>query len=97
MNLYAAFDPFLTSPTWCADWTGDDLLRFHRALYAVINEAGFDPDQMGRYLRQKVGVPDDDGKVNPLAWKIEELVAMAHAVRDFLNVNRVCGFTIFDG
>lgn len=37
----------------------------------------------------------DDGKVNPLGWKIDELVMMAHAVRDYLNVNRICDFTIF--
>lgn len=96
MNLYAAFDPFLSSPTWYADWTGDDLLRFHRALHSVINEAGFDPDQMRRYMRLRVGIADD-GRVDPLAWKIDELVTMAHAVRDFLNVNRVCDFTTFDG
>jgi hypothetical protein len=60
-----------------------DRERFYLALDRVAREAAFDPEEMGDYLRAKLGFPSgDDHDDNALARRVTD----AWAVRDFLVI-----------
>lgn len=83
VSMYDVFDsPFLSSDTWHVDHP-NDRQRFYEALKKVVRAPGFDPEEMGDYMRQKTGTPDTDDGRNPA---IRKLVDEAHTIRDYLKV-----------
>ena len=78
-NMYEVFDPFLASQTWHGTKQADRE-RFYLALDRVAREAAFDPEEMGDYLRAKLGLPSgDDHDDTAVARRVTD----AWAVRDF--------------
>ncbi len=81
-NMYEVFDPFLASQTWHGTKQADRE-RFYLALDRVAREAAFDPEEMGDYLRAKLGLPSgDDHDATAVARRVTD----AWAVRDFLVI-----------
>ena len=60
--------------------------RFFKALHQIVREPNFNPDEMGEYMRQKVGVSQDDDD-NTYNQAIDGYVAAAWAVKDYLKAN----------
>jgi hypothetical protein len=81
-NMYEVFDPFLASQTWHGTKQADRE-RFYLALDRVAREAAFDPEEMGDYLRAKLGLPSgDDHDDTAVARRVTD----AWAVRVFLVI-----------
>lgn len=81
--MYGAFNDYLDIDTW---HTGHsyDLERFNHALARVINEPGFNPDQMGEHFRSYKNV-DRDGGAFDIA--VDERVKAGWAVREYMDAN----------
>jgi hypothetical protein len=80
--MYQAFDPFLAASTWHTSRDADRK-RFYLALNAVVREADFDPEQMGDYMRAKIGV--ENGLRDHRDIAIGQRITDAWAVRDFFT------------
>ena len=85
--MYEAFDDFLAMETW---YTREhfDYKRFFIALNKVVTEPKFNADELGRYMRQKKNVAQDD-EGNTLNIDIDHYVASAWAVREYLKANNL--------
>jgi hypothetical protein len=68
--------------------------RFYLALDRVAREAAFDPEEMGDYLRAKLGLPSGDDHDDTAVARVTD----AWAVRDFLVItgaaNIWCSFAL---
>jgi len=79
--MYEVFDGFMEHETWYA---GHDLdkARFYTALSKVVSFENFHADNMGHYMREKIGaasIPTFDNA-------IDGLVSDAHAIREYLKL-----------
>jgi hypothetical protein len=81
--MYKAFDHFLGIETWYTRHTNDEE-RFLKALSNVVKNANFNPDEMGAYMRAKIGINRDDVE-NAFNKAIDHYTAAAWAVRGYLN------------
>lgn len=85
--LYEAFDKFLQVDTWHTRHPSDEE-RFFKVLASVVKDPRFNPDSLGAYIREKKGVSrDDQGPTFNEA--IDDYVAKAWAVRDYLKANHL--------
>lgn len=83
--MYQALDNFLNSSTWHSGHALD-LQSFHLALNDIVDQPAFHADQMGNYMLAAKGITVGS---NPTYEKaIDDLVAAAHAVRDFLQATK---------
>ena len=80
--MYSAFDPFLLVGTWHTNHDLDNE-RFDQALNTVVDDPAFDPNVMGDYMRQQKNVVN--GQPAAFEDRIEQLVARAWAVKEFLE------------
>jgi hypothetical protein len=63
-----------------------DERRFSIVLNSVDRDPGFNPDEMGAYMRKQLRIDrDDDG--NAFNISIKEYVAASWAIRDYLSAN----------
>lgn len=83
--MYEAFDAFLAVDTWHTGHPSDGE-RFYKVLHEVVQKPGFNPDQMGQHMREKLGVPIDD-EDHPFNSAIDRYVAAAWAVKEYLQAN----------
>jgi hypothetical protein len=83
--MYEVFDPYLKTDTWHTSHPLDDQ-RFFRALNEVVKNPNFNPDEMGRYMREQKKVSRDDN-TNPFNSVIDDRVSNAWAVKEFLEAN----------
>ena len=81
--MYDAFDSYLDVETWHTPHALDGR-RFFRALDRVVGSPDFNPDEMGRYMREKKGVSNNDTG-HPFYPVIEGRVSDAWAVREYLQ------------
>lgn len=82
--MYSAFDHYLGHETWHSNHEYDRQ-RFLRALREVLDDEGFNADDMGQYMRTKIGIPDSDHE-SAFARKIAHDVQDAWAIRDYLKM-----------
>lgn len=85
--MYQAFDDFLAMDTWYTRHPLDEK-RFFVALSKVVSDPKFSADELGRYMRQKKNVAQDDQQ-NTFNIDIDHYVAAAWAVRDYLKANKL--------
>lgn len=79
--MYEAFDAFIRVDTWHTSHPIDG-----ERFYKVLQKPGFDPDQMGLHMREKLGVSRDD-EDHPFNSAIDRYVAAAWAVKEYLQAN----------
>jgi hypothetical protein len=80
--MYEVFDSFWRVKTWPTQHD-DDLKRFYLALHKVVNRDDFSADEMGEYLREKIGASRESYS----GIVIGHYVSYAWAVRDYLRMN----------
>jgi hypothetical protein len=85
--MYEAFDNFLEIDTWHTHHPSDEA-RFFVVLETVVKNPKFNPDELGAYIRQKKHISRDD-EANPFSPAVDEYVAQAWAVKDYLRANRL--------
>jgi hypothetical protein len=85
--LYETFDNFLNVDTWHTRHPFDEQ-RFFIELHKVIKDPQFNPDNLAEYIREKKNVSRDD-RENLLNVAIDDYVAAAWAVKDYLKANRL--------
>jgi hypothetical protein len=85
--MYEAFDKFLQADTWHTRHPSDEE-RFFVALEKVVKKPGFNPDDLGEYIRQKKALSRDDEE-NSFNIATDHYVAAAWAVKDYLRANRL--------
>jgi hypothetical protein len=83
--MYEVFDKFLAVDTWHTRHPLDEQ-RFFIALATVAKNPKFNPDDLGAYIRAKKGVSRDNEE-HPFNFEIDDYVAKAWAVKDYLRVN----------
>lgn len=76
--------------SWFADWHGVDLLRFHRALFAGINQPRFNLDDLGVYMKLWVRIAIYYGR-----WKAHVLCRAADGAGN--RAGRSCESGYCDG
>ena len=81
--MYEVFDFFMNIPTWHTRHPHDER-RFFTALGKVIEEPGFNPDEMAEYLRQKLNIDIND-EANTLNKAIDHFARAAWAVRTYFR------------
>lgn len=71
--MYAAFDHFLSVSTWHTGHVLDND-RFNNALAQVVQQPGFNLDEMADYFENKVGsaYPDAIQSRRDAAWAVKE-------------------------
>ncbi|WP_460231877.1 hypothetical protein [Agrobacterium radiobacter] len=82
--MYSVFDSFLATDTWSKNHPNDEQ-RFYLCLQKVVREDDFNADNMGEYFRQLKKISRDD-EDQYFSDSIDELVAKAWAVRDYIKV-----------
>jgi hypothetical protein len=82
--VYNAFDGFLNTSTWYTKHPTDEKI-FFLALHKVAREKGFHPDEMGEYMRGKLGVDRNAAKDATFSTAIDHYVSAAWAVKDYLR------------
>jgi hypothetical protein len=80
--MYDAFDSFLAGSTWHTLHASDEE-RFLTALNKVVTTPGFNPEEMGEYMRQKVGARNAD-----IDSAIDRYTSDAWAVYTYLKLFR---------
>jgi hypothetical protein len=85
--MYEVFDSFLRVDTWHTRNTQDET-RFFIALKPVVSDPSFNPDEMGRHMRDKLGIDPDD-RENPFNISIDRYASDAWAIRGYLCANRL--------
>lgn len=87
--MYEAFDSFLRIQTWYTTHEADQQ-RFFCALRSVVNNEGFAPDELGRYMDRKRN-EEDPALANLTDDAYNEArdyyVAAAWAVKRYLEAN----------
>jgi hypothetical protein len=87
-DTYEVFHPFLASQTWHGTKQADRE-RFYLAPDKVAREAAFDPEEMGDYLRARLGLPSGDDHDDNAVAGGSPMRPAGHrcmAVRDFLVI-----------
>lgn len=85
--MYSALDQFLGLDTWHTRHAYDTE-RFMKALHSMIRDPKFNPDAMGEYMKDKLGVSDDDA--DPYFSKtVDKYVSDAWAVSEYLSANHL--------
>ena len=85
-SIYDAFDSFLNVKTWHTKHAEDER-RFFEALHLVVDDADFNPDQMGESFIQKLGLEEGHGVEG--SDSVDHYVAAAWAVRTYRRVNNL--------
>ncbi|WP_152048819.1 hypothetical protein [Aureimonas psammosilenae] len=85
--MYDKLNSFMNVETWHTSHALDEE-RFFQALHQIVREDNFNPDKMGEYMRQKVGLSQNDDE-GAYSQAIERYVAAAWAVKDYLEANRL--------
>jgi hypothetical protein len=78
--MYEAMDAFLRVDTWHIGHALDRD-RFFKALAQIVREENFNPEEMGNYMRNKLGIDFDDHD-SAQAEAINACVSDACAVSD---------------
>jgi hypothetical protein len=80
--MYEVFDSFLAVETWYTQHVADEN-RFFLALSKIVQNDGFNPDEMGEYFKQKTIVPTQTGR-HPFQTAIRHYANAAWAIKDYL-------------
>ena len=80
--MYEVFNSFLQVDTWHTRHPTDNR-RFFIALQPVVSDPNFNPDEMGRYMRDKLGINPDD-REHPFNISIDRYTSDAWAIRGYL-------------
>jgi hypothetical protein len=81
--MYSTFSSFLQTDTWHSHHD-TDVIWFMQMLGDVIDHPDFDPDAMGDYFLEKLGIGSDQ-RGEGLALAVDKYVADAWAVKEFLT------------
>jgi hypothetical protein len=85
--MYEVFDSFLQMDTWHTRHPSDER-RFFIALRNVVSDPSFSPDEMGSYMRSKLGINPDD-RENAFSVSIDQYTSNAWAIRDYISANNL--------
>lgn len=86
--MYDVFKGYLARPTWHTGHPTDDQV-FYAALATVVQEPLFNADDMGDHFRAQKNVDLTDPSQQAFIQAVDDRVAQAHAVREFLDYNSI--------
>jgi hypothetical protein len=85
--MYDVFDTFIGLDTWHTHHPNDEQ-RFMTALYKVVWNHGFNPDELRKYLRAKLNLSENDHRSH-FSNDVDEYTQGAWAVKDFIRYNAI--------
>jgi hypothetical protein len=80
--MYEKLDSFMVTDTWHTRHPSDEK-RFFAVLHELLKNPSFNPDQMGEYMREKVGIEADDHAYQA----IDHYTDAAWAVKGYVEAN----------
>jgi hypothetical protein len=85
--MYDVFDTFIGLGTWHTHHANDEQ-RFMTALYKVVWDDGFNPDELRKYLRAKLHLDEND-HTSHFSDDVDKYTRDAWAVKDFIHYNAI--------
>lgn len=83
--MYSEIDRFLAVDTWYTPHPSDTE-RFMHVLHELMKHPDFNPDAMGEYMRNKLGVSPDDADPH-FSNAVDRYVCDAWAVKEYFKAN----------
>lgn len=81
--MYSIFDIFLADNNWHR-MQGSEVFTFYKSLRSIIHSEGFNADEMGEYMRQKLGLSRGRHEDELFCARIDYLITVADGIHEYL-------------